>query len=99
MGITKTVSLPATLGYLLNNKQAALEARSQGVRVNAVSPGFLLTDLLKPIVGSVVPTEEYDKLVARQGRPATPNEIGDVVVLLSGPRMSLVNGVNLPIDG
>lgn len=36
---------------------------------------------------------------ARQGRAATLNEVGDVVVLLSTPRMSLVNGVNLPIDG
>lgn len=36
---------------------------------------------------------------ARQGRQATFDEVGDVVVLLSTPRMSLVNGVNLPIDG
>lgn len=36
---------------------------------------------------------------ARQGRAATFDEVGDVVVLLSTPRMSLVNGVNLPIDG
>lgn len=35
----------------------------------------------------------------RQGRPATPAEIGDVVVLLSTPRMSLVVGHNLVIDG
>lgn len=36
---------------------------------------------------------------ARQGRPATFNEIGDVAVLITSPRMSLVNGVNLPVDG
>ena len=36
---------------------------------------------------------------ARQGRTATPEEVGDVVVLLSTPRMSLVNGHNLVIDG
>ena len=36
---------------------------------------------------------------ARQGRSAIFDEIGDVVVLMSTPRMSLVNGQNLFIDG
>lgn len=35
----------------------------------------------------------------RQGRKASFDEIGDVVVLLSTPRMSLVVGHNLVIDG
>jgi hypothetical protein len=35
----------------------------------------------------------------RQGRKAHPVEVGDAVVVLSTPRMSLVNGVNLMIDG
>lgn len=35
----------------------------------------------------------------RQGRMASFSEVGDVVVLLSTPRMSLVNGHNLVIDG
>ena len=40
--------------------------------------------------------EDYE---ARQGRKGSPDEVGDVVVLLSTPRMSLVNGHNLVIDG
>lgn len=40
--------------------------------------------------------KEYE---ARQGRAASFDEVGDVVVLLSTPRMSLVNGHNLVIDG
>lgn len=67
-----------------------------------MSPGFLLTKLLDPFIskgdgqqaGKV--WEEYE---ARQGRKATFDEIGDVVVLLSTPRMSLVVGHNLVIDG
>lgn len=35
---------------------------------------------------------------ARQGRVASADEIGDVVVLLSTPRFSLVNGHNLVIE-
>jgi hypothetical protein len=41
----------------------------------------------------------WEKFEARQGRQADFSEIGDVVVLLSTPRMSLVVGHNLVIDG
>jgi NAD(P)-dependent dehydrogenase (short-subunit alcohol dehydrogenase family) len=58
MGITKTVSsllpshpsLTITLSLSLTHRQAALEARTHDIRVNAISPGFLLTNLLTPIV-------------------------------------------------
>lgn len=43
--------------------------------------------------------EVWDSFEARQGRSATFEEIGDVAVLITSPRMSLVNGVNLPVDG
>ncbi|KAJ9612904.1 hypothetical protein H2200_002845 [Cladophialophora chaetospira] len=83
-------------------KAAALEARGQGIRVNAVSPGFLLTRLLDPLMQRGAPdeaTKAWEVYERRQGRKATFDEIGDAVVLLSTPRMSLVVGHNLVIDG
>ncbi|KAK4937922.1 hypothetical protein LTR10_021563 [Elasticomyces elasticus] len=81
-------------------KAASLEARSHNIRINAVSPGFLLTRLLDPLIAQgdsgMATWAEYE---ARQGRKATFDEVGDVVVLLSTPRMSLVVGHNLVIDG
>ena len=44
-------------------------------------------------------SKTWSEYEARQGRSAHPDEVGDVVVLLSTPRMSLVNGHNLVIDG
>jgi hypothetical protein len=41
----------------------------------------------------------WSQFEARQGRPAAFEEVGDLVVLPSSPRMSLVNGHNLFIDG
>ena len=80
--------------------QAALEARSHGIRVNAVSPGFLYTQMvtqgLEELPGPV--QDAWDAVIARQGRNATHDEIGDAVVLLSTPKMSLVNGHNLVCD-
>jgi NAD(P)-dependent dehydrogenase (short-subunit alcohol dehydrogenase family) len=68
--------------------------------VNAISPGFLLTNLTT-IVGMQdgVPIEAWNALEARQGRSAKFEEIGDVAVLVTSPRMSLVNGVNFFVDG
>jgi NAD(P)-dependent dehydrogenase (short-subunit alcohol dehydrogenase family) len=90
-----TASKHAVLGI---TKTAALEARNYGIRVNAISPGFLLTNLLTPVVGNAVPQEMWEAFVKRQGRLAGFEEIGDVVVLMTSPRMSLVNGANLHAD-
>jgi NAD(P)-dependent dehydrogenase (short-subunit alcohol dehydrogenase family) len=101
-------SFPGTVAYTASKhachgitKAAALEARNHNIRVNAVSPGFLLTDMVKkPVVegGGAVSRKLWSQFEDRQGRTAAFEEVGDVVVLLSTPRMSLVNGVNLPID-
>lgn len=81
-------------------KSAALEGRKHDIRVNCVSPGFLNTELLGPYFRSgQIPPEAWKTYEARQGRMASPDEIGDVVVLLSTPRMSLVNGHNMVVDG
>lgn len=83
-------------------KTAALEARKHNIRVNAVSPGFLLTDMVKkPVIeeGGVLGKKLWQQFEERQGRSAVFEEVGDVVVLMSTPRMSLVNGQNLFIDG
>ncbi|KAK3116648.1 hypothetical protein LTR53_002762 [Teratosphaeriaceae sp. CCFEE 6253] len=89
-------------------KAGALEARSKDVRINCVSPGFLRTKLLEEeftkqtgssMLSGPGPDAAWKTFEDRQGREASFDEIGDVVVLLSTPRMSLVHGHNLVIDG
>ncbi|KIW33468.1 uncharacterized protein PV07_00318 [Cladophialophora immunda] len=107
--VNSMLSMPGTGGYTASKhavlgitKAAALEGRQHDVRVNAISPGFLLT----PMVESSVMDEAgrlgnalWSYFEARQGRKADFAEIGDAVVLMSLPRMSLVNGQNLFCDG
>ncbi|ORY17467.1 hypothetical protein BCR34DRAFT_474708 [Clohesyomyces aquaticus] len=102
-------SLPGSSAYTASKhachgitKTAALEGREHGIRVNAVSPGFLLTKMIEETVlgGDMsLGKEMWSSFEARQGRKAKFEEVGDVVVLMSLPRMSLVNGQNLFIDG
>jgi NAD(P)-dependent dehydrogenase (short-subunit alcohol dehydrogenase family) len=107
-GITKTVRTHhpvLTSSWLTSAKQAALEARAHSIRVNAISPGFLLTPMTASMadpneaVGGKSANGVWEGFEARQGRKAHASEIGDAVVMLSVPRMSLVNGVNLMVDG
>jgi NAD(P)-dependent dehydrogenase (short-subunit alcohol dehydrogenase family) len=93
-----TASKHAVMGI---TKAAALEGRQHNIRVNAVSPGFLLTKLLDHVVKDTtgLGAKAWESFEQRQGRRAQFEEIGDVVVLMSLPRMSLVNGANLFVDG
>lgn len=98
-----TAAKHAVLGM---TKSGALEARGQGVRINCVSPGFLLTNLLetsmKPAEGqttAAITGEAWSAFEARQGRKASNEEVGDVVAMLCSPRFSFVVGHNLVIDG
>lgn len=93
-----TASKHAVMGI---TKAAALEGRAHHIRVNAVSPGFLLTKMLDPFVSesSGKGAEMWSEFEKRQGREAQFEEVGDVVVLLSLPRCSLVNGTNVFVDG
>lgn len=81
-----------------------MEARGYGIRVNAVSPGFLMTRMVEESLFDGDLSESrgmamWKYFEARQGRSGRPEEVGDVVVLLCSPRMSLVVGQNVFIDG
>lgn len=92
-----TASKHAVVGI---TKVASLEGRNHNIRVNAISPGFLYTKMIDEALKRHGDLGEahWKTYEARQGRQAAFSEIGDAAVLLSTPRMSLVNGHNLVID-
>lgn len=70
-----------------------------GVRVNAVSPGFTQTPALaKGIDLSVLDAARIAEATAL-GRLLHPDEIADVIVWLLGSGSRGVTGINLPVDG
>ncbi|GAA4404491.1 SDR family NAD(P)-dependent oxidoreductase [Tsukamurella soli] len=77
-------------------KQIALEYAAAGIRAIAVGPAFIRTGLENGIDPAA--RAHLDELHPI-GRMGEPEEVGDLVALLSGPATTFVNGAYLPVDG
>jgi hypothetical protein len=79
-------------------KSAALEAAASGVRVNAVTPGPIETEMLNRFTGSA---ERKAGLVAGVPlqRVGKPDEIANAIVFLASDRSSFTTGQALFVDG
>jgi NAD(P)-dependent dehydrogenase (short-subunit alcohol dehydrogenase family) len=107
--VMSTVALPGAGIYVASKhavlgltKSAALEYAQKGVRVNAISPGGVETEMMQRAAGT--PEEELaGRTFFRDrhpvGRFATPEEIAATVVFLASPGSAFVTGANLLADG
>ena len=80
-------------------KTLAREAAGDGVTLNTVLPGRILTDRLISMAGS---EEAVKKAAAEQvpaGRPGSPEEFAAVAAFLCSERASYVTGTAVPVDG
>lgn len=77
-------------------RSLAKELSEYGLRINAVAPGVVDTELL-----SSMTEEDYKKAMGRcfMHRPANPKEIGNVVAMLASDMSSYINGQIIRVDG
>jgi len=79
-------------------KTAALEYATKGIRVNAVCPAIIETDMT-----AMARDDEQTRNVLLATHPVrrfgTPEEVADAVLWLSSPVSGFVTGINLPVDG
>jgi len=79
-------------------RSAALEGFQQGIRVNAVSPGPIVTPMAEIGFGGLDNLEAALK-GSPAGRPGTPDEIARPVLFLLSSAASYISGQSLTIDG
>jgi len=84
-------------GLIGFTKAVALDLAPFNVLVNAVSPGFVNTDLTRRILGP----KNMKQLVETipQGRLAQPGEIAKVVLFLCSDQNTYITGQNIVVDG
>jgi NAD(P)-dependent dehydrogenase (short-subunit alcohol dehydrogenase family) len=81
-------------------KSAALLYAQQGIRVNAVCPGYIRTPMVERSIGFGSEFETHLlKHMQPIGRLGLPEEIAEAVVWLCSPAASLVTGITMPVDG
>jgi NAD(P)-dependent dehydrogenase (short-subunit alcohol dehydrogenase family) len=94
-GVAYVASKHAVVGM---TRQYAVTYGRQGVRVNAVAPGYIDTPMTVGIRDGSVVQQGYEDLHP-MGRLGRPEEIADAAVFLSSDRASFITGVTLPVDG
>ena len=80
-------------------KSAALEYAKSGIRINAIAPGGVETDMLMETVGDDYQFLETFKSMHPIGRIGSPEEIANAVVWLLSEKASFVLGHTLIVDG
>jgi NAD(P)-dependent dehydrogenase (short-subunit alcohol dehydrogenase family) len=102
-------SFPGVFAYCVSKSAldqltrcAALELAPKGVRVNAVNPGVVRTELQKR---GGLNDEAYAAFAERSktthplGRIGEPDEIADLILYLASPKAAWITGVTYSIDG
>jgi NAD(P)-dependent dehydrogenase (short-subunit alcohol dehydrogenase family) len=107
--VTGLRSFPGVLAYCVSKsgvdqltRCAALELAPKQVRVNAVNPGVVVTNLHRR---SGMAEPQYAAFLERSrethplGRPGTPEEIAEAILYLASARSSWMTGETIALDG
>ncbi len=107
--VAGTRSFPNLLAYCVSKaavdqftRCTALELAPQGIRVNAVNPGVVITSLHKR---GGMEDDAYEAFLTHSktthpiGRPGKPEEVGDLIYYLASDKAGWITGATYEIDG
>ena len=80
-------------------KSLALDYAKSGIRINAVSPAAIETDMVDRFVGKEGEARQQLTAMHPVGRMGRPEEIADAVIYLCSDRASFITGQSLTVDG
>jgi NAD(P)-dependent dehydrogenase (short-subunit alcohol dehydrogenase family) len=99
-GMAKRTAYSAAKAAIANLTRAlALELGPHGIRVNAIAPTVIVTDLNRELVGTQ--PQLYQAVVDRTalGRLGEPEDIAGALVFLASPAARFITGQTLFVDG
>jgi glucose 1-dehydrogenase len=103
--VNAVVAIPAIAAYCASKggvaqltKASALALARHNIRVNAVGPGSIMTDMLRGVAGDPAAMR---MVMSRTpiGRIGDPMEIGEVVAFLASDKSSYITGETIFVDG
>ena len=98
-GLYPNVSYQATKGAVVNMTRAlAVEWATRGIRVNAVAPTWVRTDLTAGVLDQPGIVDRIAELTPLR-RLATPEEVAHAILFLVSPAAAMITGHTLPVDG
>jgi len=83
-------------GIIGMTKVWARELGRKGIRVNAVAPGFIATDMVNAMPEKVIKTMQEKTPLGRLGKP---EDIANTYLFLASDEASFINGAVLSVDG
>ena len=103
VGFAGASAYAASKAAILNlTRSMALDHAKEGIRVNAVCPGSVDTEMIHTAWQQFGDVEQARKLWAGKhplGRIASPEEVGSAILFLASEEASFITGVALPVDG
>lgn len=107
--VTGLRAFPGILSYCISKaaidqltRSTALELAPKGVRVNAVNPGVIITEVHKRggmSEEAYAKFLEHSKTTHAMGRPGTADEVAKAIAFLASDDASFITGATLAVDG
>ena len=99
-GLPKVIAYSASKTAIDGMTRAmAVELSPKGIRINAIAPGFIETDMTAKALNT--DPERKQKVFSRtpMGYMGKPDDIGDAALFLASDAAKYITGVVLPVDG
>ena len=100
MGVPQVLAYAAAKSaYFGMVSTLSAELSGQGVRVNAIAPGWIFSEMSKRALESDPARKAKVLSRIQMGRMGQPEDVGWAAVYLCSPAANYITGVTLPVDG